>query len=252
MWGGIGWVMLKRGILSQFLHHLFGKLGHCCQKLPLPRGWRGHWNKEWTLVKQRTTHTNKAHTCTYTCFHVWLPLAHTQIYMPLPLFERVLKFITYFQIRNCWCNCEYVCVYLPCCIYQVVVYRAMSYTRVVLSPYLYLSSFSFSWCTFFAIITTSFSPFQVSILLWGKLYSFVSFKQIPFCNFFLCLLKYLTSSFLLNIRSFLSVSSKLFINLYIIIEYPFSLLTFSVVGWVSFNLSSYIRFSKSGKCVCQE
>ena len=100
--------------------------------------------------------------------------------------------------------CERVCVYLPSCSIQ-----GLSYTCVVLSPYLYLSSFSFSWYTFFAIITSSFSPFQVSILLWGKLYFFVSFKQISFCYFFLCSLKFLASPFLLNIRSFLSVSSGL-------------------------------------------
>ena len=44
---------------------------------------------------------------------------------------------------------------------------------------------------FFAIITAFFSPFQVYILLWRKLYFFVSFKQTPFCNFLLCHLNYL-------------------------------------------------------------
>ena len=36
------------------------------------------------------------------------------------------------------------------------------------------------------LVNSSFSPFQVSILLWGKLYFFVSFKQIPLCSIFLC------------------------------------------------------------------
>ena len=103
----------------------------------------------------------------------------------------------------CVCVCVFVCVYLPSCSIQ-----GLSNTHVVLSPYLYLSSFSFSWCTFCAIITSSFSPFQISILIWGKCTFFVSFKQIPFCNFFLCPLKFLASPFLLNIRSFLSVSSR--------------------------------------------
>ena len=59
--------------------------------------------------------------------------------------------------------------------------------------------------------------------------SFVSFKQIPFCNFFLCPLKFLASPFLLNVKAFLSVYSRLFINLYIVIKSPLSHLSFSVV-----------------------
>ena len=63
-----------------------------------------------------------------------------------------------------------------------------------------------------------------SIYTLGKTYVFVSFKQIPFCIFFLCPIKYLASHFLLNIRSFLSVSFKLFINLHIVIVSSFFLL----------------------------
>ena len=69
----------------------------------------------------------------------------------------------------------YMSVYLPSCSIQ-----GLSYTRAVLSPYLHLSSFIFSWYTFFAIITSLFSSFKVSILLSGK--------TILFChlsNFFL-------------------------------------------------------------------
>ena len=77
----------------------------------------------------------------------------------------------------------------------------------------------------------------------GKTAFFVSFKQILFCNFFLCPLKFLASPFLLNIRSFLSVFSRLFINLYIVIKSPLCLLSFSVVRCISFNLSSYVRSS---------
>ena len=41
----------------------------------------------------------------------------------------------------CPCVCVCVCVYLPSCNI-----KGLSYTRVVLSLYLYLSSFSCSWC----------------------------------------------------------------------------------------------------------
>ena len=45
---------------------------------------------------------------------------------------------------TCYINCFVcACVYLPNCSIQ-----GLSYTRLVLSLYIYLSSFSFSWCTF--------------------------------------------------------------------------------------------------------
>ena len=97
---------------------------------------------------------------------------------------------------------------------------------MVLSPCLYLSSLSFSFCALFDIITSSLSSFQVFIFLWGKLYLFVSFRQIPFYDFFLCLLKYLAFP-ILNIRPFLSVSSRLLINLYSVIKSPLSFLSSS-------------------------
>ena len=83
------------------------------------------------------------------------------------------------------------------------------------------------------------------LLLWRNIYFFVSFKQIPFCSFFLCPFKFSASPFILNVMSFLSVSSRLFINSYIVIKFPLSLLLFSVVRCISFNLSSYVRFSNS-------
>ena len=49
-------------------------------------------------------------------------------------------------------KCRFGWVYLPSCSTQ-----GLSYTNVVLSPYLYLSSFSFIWSTFFDIISSSFS-----------------------------------------------------------------------------------------------
>ena len=57
----------------------------------------------------------------------------------------------------------YVCVFT----YIVVVYRVWATLVWSFLP-IYICSFSFSWCTFFTIITSSFSPFQVSILLWEK------------------------------------------------------------------------------------
>ena len=127
-----------------------------------------------------------------------------------------------------------LCVYLPS--YSI---QGLSYTRVILSPYLYLSSFSCSWYTFFAIITSSFSPFQVSV-------RFCIVQANCFLRFFLCPLNYLPSPFLLNIRCFLSVSSKLFINFYIVIMSQLSLLSFSVIRCISSNLSSNVRSSKFG------
>ena len=123
-------------------------------------------------------------------------------------------------------------LYLPSCYIQ-----GLSYTRVVLSPYLYLSSFSFS-CTFFAIITSFFNPFQVSILPWRKLFCVVQANS----NFFLSPLKYSASPFLLNIRSFLSVSYRLFISLYMVIKSPISLFSSSVLIIIFFHLSSYVKF----------
>ena len=72
---------------------------------------------------------------------------------------------------------KYYLLYLPSCIYLVIVYIAWA-ILMVLFLYLYLSSFSFSY-TFFAIINSFFSPIQVSALVWEKLYFFVPFKQIP-------------------------------------------------------------------------
>ena len=51
----------------------------------------------------------------------------------------------------------------------------------------------------------------------------VSFKQISFCNIFLCLLKYPASPFF-NIRFFLFVYFRLFINLHIVIKSSLSYL----------------------------
>ena len=80
-----------------------------------------------------------------------------------------------------------------------------------------------------------------SIYAFGKNYFFVSLKQIPFTNFFLCHLKFPASPFLLNIRFFLSVSSRLSINLYIVLKSSFSLLSSSMLSCIFFILSLYSR-----------
>ena len=150
----------------------------------------------------------------------------------------VLKLISVLLIWLERCVCVYVCIYL-------VVVDSLRYTRVVLSPYPCLSSFSFS-CTFIAIITFSCSSFlDVWILLEGKFYFFVLFKQSSFAIF---------SSFPSNIQPlffisllvlFFSVSSRLLINLYIVIKCPLYL-SFSVVSCISFDFSSYVISFNSG------
>ena len=135
---------------------------------------------------------------------------------------------------GCPCLCVCVCV----CIYLVVVYKGLSYTNVILSLYLYLSSHSFSCCTFFAIITSSFQSNPSIYTSLEKAVLFLS-KQITFCSLFFCLLKYLVSPFLINIRFFLSVSSSLFINLYIIIKSPLSLPVLRDSCWPQRLLDAY-------------
>ena len=97
-------------------------------------------------------------------------------------------------------------------LFLIVIY--LSFTCVVLSPYLYLSSRSFHSCKFLAVITFQF--------IHGK-HLYFSRESCTFlcCSskfFFAILLKYLAVPFLLNIRFFLSVFSRLFINLYIVIS----------------------------------
>ena len=83
-----------------------------------------------------------------------------------------------------------------------------------------------------------------TVLLWGKLhFCIIQANSILKLS---CSLKFLAAPFLLNIKSFSSVSSRLFINLYIVIKSPPSLLSFSVVRCISFNLFSYVRSYNSG------
>ena len=107
-------------------------------------------------------------------------------------------------------------------------------------------------CTIFSLVVVHSLPlnfFQSIPCIYTslkKLYFFVLFRQIIFHYFFLCSLNYLSSTFLLSIWSFLSVSSCLFINLYILIKSLLYLISSNVIGCISFDFSSYVRFSKSG------
>ena len=105
------------------------------------------------------------------------------------------------------------CLLLLSCHLHILKKQGLSYTPVILSPYLYLSSFSFNWCTFFTIITSSFIPFQVSTLLLGKTLIFCIVQESSFLQFFLCPLEFVASPFIFNTNFFLSVSSRLFNNL---------------------------------------
>ena len=80
----------------------------------------------------------------------------------------------------------------------------------------------------------------------GKTVLFCIVQANSFLQFFLVSPQILASPFLFNVRSFLSVSSRLFINLIIVIKSPLSLLSFSVVRCISINLSSYVRSFNSG------
>ena len=137
------------------------------------------------------------------------------------------------------CVCVCVCV----CIYLVVVYRA--------SVTLLWSCLCIYICLVFPSVDVHSLPSPLpsvhsKYLCFRENYFFVLFEQIPFCKFFMCSLKFLASPFLLNIRSFLFVSSRLFINLCIVIKSPlYSLLSVNIVKCISFNLS-YVRFSNSG------
>lgn len=73
----------------------------------------------------------------------------------------------------------YVCVYLRSWSIQ-----GLSHTHVILSLYLYLSRLSLIWRPYFVAIRSSSSPFQVSTLVWGKLYFFCYSDIFPFVVFF--------------------------------------------------------------------
>ena len=133
-------------------------------------------------------------------------------------------------------------IYLPSCINLVVVYRAWAT--------LVWSCLCILICTVFLSAVVQFLPLSPLpsvhskyIFLWGKLYFFVLFKQIPFWNFSLCSLKYL-ASFSFHYQYFASVSSRLFIYLYIVIKSHLSFFV-SVDRCISFNLPP-VRSSKSG------
>ena len=116
-----------------------------------------------------------------------------------------------------------VCV----CVYLVVVYRAWA-TLVWSCLHIYI-------CPVFPSVDVHLLPLSPPPSVHSKyLYFFGEnctffIVQANSNNFFSCIFKFLASPFLLNIRFFLSVSSRLFINLYIVIKLPLSLLSFNVV-----------------------
>ena len=108
-----------------------------------------------------------------------------------------------------------VCV----CIYLVVVYRAWA-VLMFFCLHIYICPVFFQLiyilCHYHLIlqsIPSIYTSLRETVL-------FVLFKEIPLKKFFLCPLKHLISPLLLNIRSFISVSSRFFINLYIVIKSP--------------------------------
>ena len=92
---------------------------------------------------------------------------------------------------------------------------------------------------------SSFNPFQVSTILCGKLYFFVSFRHRLFLIFLECPLICLVSSSITT-RFCLSSFSIPFTVLYRVIRSPHSLLFCRVDNSISFNLSSYVSSLKSG------
>ena len=109
------------------------------------------------------------------------------------------------------CVCVCVCMYLP----------SICYTRVVLSLYLYLS--------IFFLLLHILCLYHLLLQCIPSIYTYL--------ENLLC--------FVYQTDFFLCVSSKLFINLYIAINTSLSLFSFSVVSCISFNLSLYVRSSKS-------
>ena len=132
------------------------------------------------------------------------------------------------KMRECDSNLAAWNVCVCVCIYLVVVYRVWA-TIVWSCLRIYI-------CLVFPLVDVHSLPLSPLLSVHSKYlyffrenYFFVSFKQISLCSIFLCPLKFLASPFL-NIRSFLSVSSRLFINVYIVIKSPLSLLSFNVVN----------------------
>ena len=120
------------------------------------------------------------------------------------------------------------CVSLPSCSVQ-----GPNYTCVFLHQYLYLSIRSSVVVHLFAIITASFSPFHISILLWGKLSFFYCSTKFLFV-IISCPVNYPALPFFLNIRCILSVHQ--FILLQLSLLFPFSLQVLSVSFLLIFQI----------------
>ena len=125
-----------------------------------------------------------------------------------------------------------VCVYLLSYIIQGLSYTHMFPVSVSISVRFFLQSMYIlcHYHLFLQFIPSTYTLYQSSKFLFA---------------IFSCPLKYLTSPFLLNIRSFLPASSRLFISSYIVTKSP---LSFSIVRCIS-----YFSLSGSGSIgVCQD
>ena len=139
--------------------------------------------------------------------------------------------------------CIFSMVYV--CIYLVVVYRTWcTLVRPCFHIYIYLV---------FPLVVVHSLPLSPLLSVPSKYLHFSGENYTFLCRsgkllhaIFSYPFKYPSSPFLVNIRSFQFVSSMLFINLYIVIKSPLSILFSNVVSDISFNLSLYIRSPKSG------
>ena len=127
-------------------------------------------------------------------------------------------------------------MYLPSCSIQ-----GLSYTRLVLFPYLYVYFFlqlMYILCHYHLFLQSIPSIYtsleKTNFLYLSSKLLIVIFSCVP-SNF--------QPLLFFSILSFFYVSSRLFIYLYIVIK---SSLSFNVVKCIFFNLFSYVRSSNSG------
>lgn len=107
--------------------------------------------------------------------------------------------------------------------------QEMSYAHAVRSRYVFLSCLAVRLCALTTPTAYSFSPFQVCMLLQKVVLFFYLLVIFPF-SFFLLPHNYPAS---LSPQIFCICSSKLFVNLYIVIILPF----FKCWQFISFNIS---------------
>ena len=133
-----------------------------------------------------------------------------------------------------------MCVCVPSCIIQ-----GSSGAHCVLSPYLYTTNISFNLWILVAVTTSPFNPFQVSIILCGKLL-FVFFTHRLFLIFLECPLICLVSSSI--ITGFVCPAFQYHLLSYIELldHLSLSLLSCSIGSPISSNLCSYVSSLNSG------